>query len=169
MTYELGDHLISSRVAYTHHGIYVGDNKVIHYSGLADGLTAGPIEITTLKAFAAGKKIRVRAYPESPYHGEVAVERARSRLNENRYDLQANNCEHFCTWVRTGDHISRQVQTVEATGGAIAAGLSEFRKQRFHGATAKETAVATGKATARAFVKGVGFIPAFVPIKRWLK
>ena len=169
MTYALGDHLISSRVTYTHHGIYIGDNKVIHYSGLANGLSAGPVEITTLDAFADGKKIRVRDYAESQYDGEIAVQRAYSRLHENRYDLQANNCEHFCTWVRTGEHISGQVQVVEAAGGALAAGLSEFRKQRFHGASAKETAVETGKAATRAFVKAAYSIPALKPLERLLK
>ncbi|EFL5564207.1 hydrolase, partial [Escherichia coli] len=30
----LGAHLSSDRPGYTHHGIYVGNGKVIHYSGL---------------------------------------------------------------------------------------------------------------------------------------
>jgi hypothetical protein len=169
MTYALGDHLMSSRFGYTHHGIYIGDDKVIHYSGLAEGLNAGPIEITTLEAFAAGRKIRVRRYRESKYSGAVAVERAHTRLNEDRYDLQANNCEHFCTWVRTGHHVSSQVQVVEAATGAIAAGLSEFRKQRFHDATATETAVATGKAVTRALAKSTGILLPLNPLKRLLK
>lgn len=37
-----GDHLKSSRGLYTHHGIYVGDGNVIHYSGLSDGIQSGP-------------------------------------------------------------------------------------------------------------------------------
>ncbi|WP_206171903.1 lecithin retinol acyltransferase family protein [Thiorhodococcus mannitoliphagus] len=40
----LGAHLISPRGGYTHHGIYVGDGHVVHYSGLAAGRTSGPVE-----------------------------------------------------------------------------------------------------------------------------
>ena len=31
-----GSHLISPRRGYTHHGIYVGDGKVVHYAGLQE-------------------------------------------------------------------------------------------------------------------------------------
>lgn len=170
MEFEIGDHLISSRIGYTHHGIYIGDDKVIHYSGLADGLRSGPVEITTLEAFAAGKTVRVHKYDASTYSGENAVRRARSRLGEDRYDLQANNCEHFCTWVRTGEHASRQVELVEGIGGAIGTVLSEYRKQRFHDATLSEAAIASGKATLKALVKQSGsYLPALNPIMRRLK
>lgn len=152
MKFEPGDHLVTSRLGYTHHGIYAGDGKVIHYAGLANGLSSGPVEITTLDGFSAGKKVRVRSYPTSEYDGESAVARARSRLGEADYDVQANNCEHFCSWVRTGKHVSTQVQTVESLVGAVGAGLGEFRRQRFHKATATETALETGKAVAKAFV-----------------
>jgi len=151
MKFEPGDHLITSRPGYTHHGIYIGEGKVIHYAGLADGLSSGPVEITTLDRFSVGKKVRVRRYPEPVHDGESAVARARSRLGEDRYDLQANNCEHFCSWVRTGRHVSGQVRLVESLAGAAGAGLGEFRRQRFHGATAAETARETGKAVARVF------------------
>jgi hypothetical protein len=169
MKFEIGDHLISGRIAYTHHGIYIGDNKVIHYSGLADGLRGGPVEVTTLEKFAAGKKIRVRKYLEPLYSGQIAVERAYTRLGENRYDLHANNCEHFCTWVRTGNHVSSQVQFVETISGAIGAGLSEFRKQRFHKASATETALETGKAATRALIRTARGVPALRGLGRLLK
>jgi cell wall-associated NlpC family hydrolase len=31
---SLGAHLFASRGIYTHHGIYIGDDQVIYYSGL---------------------------------------------------------------------------------------------------------------------------------------
>lgn len=46
-----GDHLVSSRIFYAHHGIYLGEGKVIHYAGWANGLRAGKIEITSLADF----------------------------------------------------------------------------------------------------------------------
>jgi hypothetical protein len=169
MQFELGDHLISWRTGYTHHGIYIGSDQVIHYSGLADGLRAGPVEITTLKKFAAGKDVKVRKYDDALYSGDSAVRRARSRLGENNYDLQANNCEHFCTWVRTGEHASRQVQLVSELAGAFGAGVSEYRKQRFHKATVTEAAFGTAKATAKSFLKGVAPISPVITVWRRLK
>jgi hypothetical protein len=169
MAFDIGAHLISRRLGYTHHGIYVGDDKVVHYSGLADGLHAGPIEVTTLEAFAAGRKVSVRRYKESAYDGDSAAQRAYSRLGEDRYDVHANNCEHFCTWVRTGNHVSRQVQVVEEMAGAVGAGLSEFRKQRFHKASATEAAIETGKAAAKALLKTARVIPPLGLLGRLLK
>lgn len=169
MELKLGDHLISSRFGYTHHGIYIGDNKVIHYSGLADGLRGGPVEVATLEAFAAGKPFHVRQYKEAKFNGSSAVRRAQSRLGENRYDLHANNCEHFCTWIRTGDHISRQVQFVEKMVGAFGVGLSEYRKQRFHNATPTEAASESGKATLKAIVRSAGGALALNPLVRRIK
>ena len=29
---QAGDHLISPRPGFTHHGLYVGNNEVIHYA-----------------------------------------------------------------------------------------------------------------------------------------
>ena len=43
-----GKHLITQRLGYTHHGIYAGNNSVIHYSGLAEGPLSG---VGRLKGF----------------------------------------------------------------------------------------------------------------------
>ncbi len=169
MEYELGEHLVSGRFGYTHHGIYIGNSEVIHYSGLADGLSAGPVAITTLAEFSAGKALRVRRYAVSPYSGEAAVGRAMTRIGEDKYDLQANNCEHFCSWVRTGKHVSEQVQFVETMAGAIGAGLSEYRKQRYHDATLSEAAWETGKAAGMATVKVFAATANAAPVFRVLR
>lgn len=34
---NFGDHVVTKRSLYTHHGIYIGDKKVIQYSGYAIG------------------------------------------------------------------------------------------------------------------------------------
>ena len=33
----LGSHVVTSRRGYTHHGIFVGDGRVVHYAGLSRG------------------------------------------------------------------------------------------------------------------------------------
>lgn len=45
------------------------------------------------------------------YSPEETVARARSRLGEEKYNLAANNCEHFAIWCKTGVHESHQVNT----------------------------------------------------------
>jgi thiol-disulfide isomerase/thioredoxin len=97
----LGAHLVTPRTLYSHHGIYVGGGRVIHYSGLAYGLRRGPVEDVSLEHFARGRGIRVRREP-ARFDRREAVARARSRLGESRYRLLTNNCKHFCAWVLRG-------------------------------------------------------------------
>jgi hypothetical protein len=104
-----GDHLVTSRLGYTHHGIYIGDNRVIHYSGLADGISSGDISTTSLTQFAKGNDISVKAHPNRKYGADESVERAYSRLGEDWYNVLVNNCEHFVTWCIDGFHSSSQV------------------------------------------------------------
>ena len=66
----IGDHLVSSRTGYTHHGIYVGNGLVIHYSGFADGINTGPVEETTLELFKACKGYSIKEHPNRKYSGE---------------------------------------------------------------------------------------------------
>jgi hypothetical protein len=107
----LGAHLVTSRGGYEHHGIYAGAGKVVHYAGFAAGHSRGPVVEVTLERFAVGKAIAIRLHPCPRYMGAEAVERARSRLGENRYRLLTNNCEHFCAWCLSGESRSQQVET----------------------------------------------------------
>jgi hypothetical protein len=111
---SLGAHLVTYRALYTHHGIYVGNGHVIHYSGLADGLRRGPVECISLERFARGRSIRVRCDSRCFRRCEV-VERARSRLGERRYHVLTNNCEHFCAWALRDEGRSAQVERLRAT------------------------------------------------------
>ena len=45
-----GAHMVTPRRGYTHHGIYVGRNRVVQYGGLSHGLRRGPVE----EGFAVG-------------------------------------------------------------------------------------------------------------------
>ncbi|WP_179402638.1 lecithin retinol acyltransferase family protein [Burkholderia guangdongensis] len=109
--WPLGAHLVSERAGYSHHGIYVGGGRVVHYAGLCESLHRGPIEEVELECFAHGHSIHVEPHPHAAYAGRDAVLRARSRLGENRYRVLTNNCEHFCTWCVDGKGHSRQVRT----------------------------------------------------------
>ncbi|KAA1010733.1 lecithin retinol acyltransferase family protein [Paraburkholderia panacisoli] len=105
----IGAHLVTQRPGYEHHGIYVGNGRVVHYAGFAGSAHRGPVEEVELSRFAAGHPLSVRSTPCARYVGEEAVRRARSRLGENHYRLLTNNCEHFCAWCLLGESRSEQV------------------------------------------------------------
>ena len=105
----IGAHLVTHRRGYEHHGIYVGNGRVVHYAGFAGSTQRGLIEEVELSRFAGGHPLTIRATPSARYVGDEAVRRARSRLGENRYRLLTNNCEHFCSWCLLGESRSEQV------------------------------------------------------------
>ncbi|OTG82616.1 phosphatidylcholine--retinol O-acyltransferase [Acinetobacter sp. ANC 5054] len=107
--YPLGTHLIVKHLGYSHHGIYAGRGRVIHYSGFAHLFKKHPIEITSIENFSHGKKILVQQYNNPKFKGRKVVRRMRSRMHENNYHLIINNCEHLCTWAITGVESSPQV------------------------------------------------------------
>jgi Lecithin retinol acyltransferase len=107
---RLGAHLTTSRRGYTHHGVYVGRGRVVHYSGLSGFWQCGPVEEVSLARFANGRSVEIVDHSESQYAPEEIVRRARSRLGENDYRLLTNNCEHFCNWCLSGVSRSAQVE-----------------------------------------------------------
>ena len=123
-TLEKGDILIVNRKLYKHYGIYAGNKTVIHYAALngdfGDNIC---IHETPLEQFAHEDEIIVGRFSESflrthtLYSAEETVNRARSRLGEQRYNLVTNNCEHFALWCKVGISESFQVNTA---AGALA-------------------------------------------------
>jgi hypothetical protein len=114
----LSSHLVSQRRFYSHHGIYVGNGRVIHYAGFVRGLRRGPVEEVSLEQFARGRSICVRSDTPRFEQGEVAA-RARSRLGECSYRFLTNNCEHFCAWALRGESRSRQVERLCAPARVV--------------------------------------------------
>ena len=95
--------LIVERILYTHHGLYIGDNQVIHY------LREEGVKIASLDEFSEGQKITKREYSQC-FDADKAILRAKSRLDETDYSLFLNNCEHFVSWCKTGNSESQQVK-----------------------------------------------------------
>jgi hypothetical protein len=105
----LGAHLVTPRRGYMHHGIYVGQGRVVQYRGLTRGLRTGPVEEVSLAQFARGYALWVRAEVSSCFDGAEVARRARCRIGENCYHLLTNNCEHFCEWCLRAEPRSYQV------------------------------------------------------------
>lgn len=106
----LGAHLVTPRRGYTHHGIYVGQGKVVHYAGCSRFLNRGPVEELALERFTRGRGFCIQFCPHPQFDAHEVVRRARSRLGENCYRLLSNNCEHFCEWCLCGESRSEQVE-----------------------------------------------------------
>jgi hypothetical protein len=98
-------------MGYTHHGIYAGEGKVVHYGALMYDVIRKPVEEVSIDAFAEGRFIFVVAHAEAVFEAAEVIRRARSRLGEKRYRLLSNNCEHFVEWCLHNEHRSFQVQT----------------------------------------------------------
>jgi len=109
MKIKIGDHLVSPRCGYTHHGLYIGNGNVIHYGGYAKIKSDGVILITSLEEFSQNNSVRIRAHHSREFSREESVDRALTRLGEDWYNVVLNNCEHFVTWCIDGLPNSRQV------------------------------------------------------------
>jgi hypothetical protein len=108
----MGSHIVTPRRGYLHHGIYVGNGKVVHYAGLCHGIRSGPVEEVALARFARGRPVWIRSDVASNFDANETVRRARSRLGEDCYRLLTNNCEHFCEWCLRGTPRSHQVDAL---------------------------------------------------------
>ncbi len=121
----VGDHIriVSRWLVYGHHGIYIGNGKVIHYHDSYYRQWKAEVKVASLLEFTDKQpmaNIRIVEYEDEVYSPEEVVKRARRRLGERKYSLRTNNCEHFATWCKTGKARSKQVEraTVGVTVGA---------------------------------------------------
>lgn len=106
-----GKHLYIKKIggSYTHHGIGLGNGRIIHYSGLANDLTTkGIIEEITIEEFAKDNKILIKSHLDRGFNPDETILRACLRLGEAQYHVLHNNCEHFVEWCINGKHRSYQ-------------------------------------------------------------
>ena len=69
--FQIADHLFVDCGAYSHHGIYVGDNRVIHFDstaarkllGTVNGAPPKIVEVS-LDEFSGGSEIHIRVYDD---------------------------------------------------------------------------------------------------------
>jgi hypothetical protein len=109
-----GMHLTTPRIGHAHHGVYIGDGKVIHYRGLYRYLLLrGSVEEVEIARFARGRRVVPTSRGGARYGAAEIVSRARSRLGEARYHLFNNNCEHFVEWCVRGESRSLQIEALK--------------------------------------------------------
>lgn len=109
-----GMHVVAHRIGYQHHGIYIGEGKVIAYL-LDTGVT-----VCSWEQFVDGDSVTVYEHDDAQYSADEIVQRALSRVGEDDYNLVFNNCEHFANWCITGNAKSYQVREATVTAAALA-------------------------------------------------
>ena len=109
---------VKRKLGYYHYGIYIGHNKVIHYSAPEDdsifdnrniSIRMGDLD----KNFLRGDVLEVNIPYSSFYFRFVVCRRAKKLLGTHKfrdveYDLLKNNCEHFANYCYFGDAVSAQ-------------------------------------------------------------
>ena len=111
-----GEHIKVKKLGYFHHGIYIGDDKVVHYSKIN---AKAEVKETSLKEFLDKGKFEIVKYNDSLHMDEVVL-RAKSLQGKTEYNLIFNNCEHLASWCKTGQRTSKQVDNT-VVGGVIVA------------------------------------------------
>ena len=119
----MGDHIyviVKEPIAYEHHGIYVGNNVVVHF--------INSLIKSSLESFADSKVVRIapNRYTYTGYEQynffnllttnvtkryspkEVKM-RALSKLGTGVYHLEDYNGEHFASWCKCGAYCSKMV------------------------------------------------------------
>lgn len=146
---EYGDIIGVNRGSYQHYAVYIGNDRVIHYSSANSDLgESNVIREDNISKFLRGEKeyfvfdceanekhklkintgalcLSANLYYSRKfldmimedkliviYSPEETVQRAKSRLGENSYNLVTNNCEHFAIWCKTGVSKSTQVDNI---------------------------------------------------------
>lgn len=118
----MGEHIRVQRYhgLYAHHGIYVSDEEVIHFTGIDDDsiLDWSKCKVirTDLERFLDGGVLEVKVYTEEElddlYTPAQIVQYARFCLGDTGYHLLFNNCEHFANVCTLGQYRSQQVERV---------------------------------------------------------
>ena len=115
---SLGDQIKVNRGIYDHHGIYIGDDKVIQFGSTTSELDPSKAMVieTSLDDFLKGGELLVATYTEEELkkrrNPNEIVEYAKAHLGDKGYDLINNNCEHFSNECAFGEHKSFQVDNV---------------------------------------------------------
>jgi hypothetical protein len=129
-TVAAGDHITVPRIAYRHHGLAVGPEKVIDFSADKKWRKKDArVRYRAMSEFRFGKRLTIVARPADP---AVVLRRARSERGQGGYKLFSNNCEYKTTRWFTGEGYSDQVKAVKrrliraAVHAAVRAAVTGF-------------------------------------------
>lgn len=118
---EKGDHIRVKRQYYFHHGVYIGDGMVIHFTGEQNDSIMDPKNVlvrkTTIEFFANGSIVE-KAKPgffEKRFvkNVDTIVHDAENAVGEGEYDFLHNNCEDFANRICYTKNLTSQVKDIK--------------------------------------------------------
>ncbi|MEE8399837.1 MAG: lecithin retinol acyltransferase family protein [Desulfobacterales bacterium] len=135
-----GDHIYVKRdnKFYSHHGIYMGGGRVVHFAGSLREKVDPVVHEITLAKFLRGGAIR-RRYHRERLPSRITLQLAGQQLTEESFSMVWNNCEHFATYCATGKKTSWQVRNAIYGVGTVAAGIALFALTRIILPSVKKT------------------------------
>ena len=118
-----GDHIRVKRPLYYHHGIYVGEGKVIHYSGKDGDSVERPELVEVIESdmdFFLQDGIAEVAKPslkESLYcrSKKECVKLAKEALGRRGYNFLHNNCETLANECAYRKTLTSQIEEIKRT------------------------------------------------------
>ena len=118
-----GDHIYVKRNVWTHHGIYLNDNNIIHlrkFRGVErtslDGFSRSIIDYFPTHHLGHGNiqnPVYIRTYLGSVHDAAETEQWALRRLGQHLYSLTSYNCEHFASECKTGQKQSIQAEVFD--------------------------------------------------------
>ncbi|KAL7137227.1 hypothetical protein ABFS83_10G078800 [Erythranthe nasuta] len=139
---EVGDHIYAWRIAYTysHHGIYIGDDTVIHFtphgvisSSVDEFLSFWKVGRSKLRRYkyssncrSINLKLRGTCTAAASGDGDTVVRRAKKLLEHGfgSYNLGTRNCENFAVFCKTGRYVKKDGGEEDIAG--LSAQVSSF-------------------------------------------
>lgn len=105
-----GDHICVDRGSFWDHGIYLGQEQVVHFSDRPVQGSEASVVCTALGEFAPGgwnSWVGVVDYQGQPHFGyPEIIERARSQLGKHGCELDGESRAHFAKWCATGESLA---------------------------------------------------------------
>lgn len=131
---EEGDLLEIDRGTYKHWAVYIGNNEVVHVSGIGgrvasnsghsfsvSGVLFNKAEVKRENVFdvLGTSKCKVNNSKDNGnkcFDPKEVVKRALRMLGPLNYNILWSNCEHFASWCRYGKAISQQADNLLTAG-----------------------------------------------------
>ncbi|MEM0554025.1 MULTISPECIES: lecithin retinol acyltransferase family protein [Aeromonas] len=167
----IGDHLVTPQPEGHHHGIFVGDDKVIHCLPSPAGGHSGQLALTSLAEFSQHCIIEVKPHAQRLFSREESLIRAYARLNEGEQGQPFASGEQFVSWCIEGlARPPKLLQTAVATVVATEVARHTLGKAAtsatagLAASTLATTAGGSGAAATVVSVTGIAAAPLLAPL-----
>ena len=126
--FRFGDHIKVRRMygLYSHHGVYIGNNNVLHLTGDAKrglplvsyGEGKASVQIDDLQYFENGSKSLIVEKVCKDMDKTLFIQEVNKIINKDEnYNLALHNCEHFANEITKNESSSQQIQSAWYASG----------------------------------------------------